>query len=416
MQHEGRHEAIVIGGGPAGSTVATLLAKHCHRVLLFEKAKFPRFSIGESLIPYCYFTLERLGMVEKMRQSHFTKKYSVQFVSTNGSVSQPFYFEDHFDHPASSTWQVLRSEFDQMLLDNARDNGVDVLEETRVQDFLRDEDGRFVGVQALGPDGESRDYHAPITIDASGRNGLGLSRNRWRMPDDKLKKIAIWTYYKGAKRDEGRDEGATTVGFLPEGGWFWYIPLANDVVSVGAVAEADYLFRETRDPETIFDREVEKNAWIKEHLAPGTRINAPGVDEGPFYITSEWSYVSKRSAHEGLVLAGDANGFLDPIFSSGVLLAFKGGELCADAVHEALVAGDVSASRFDEYRKQVADATGAMRRLVYAFYDESFSMRGFLERYPHLQSDVTDCLIGNLTRDYDELFAAVDRYAARCAS
>ncbi len=407
-----RPDVIVIGGGPSGTTAASVLADHGHRVLILEKEKFPRFSIGESLIPYCYFTLERIGMVDKMERSHFQRKHSVQFVSSKGEASQPFYFGDHFDHPAAATWQVLRSEFDQMMLDHAREKGVVVLEETRVQEFIREEDRTVKGVRAITKEGQKLEFEAPITIDASGRGGLGLSRNKWRIPDPKLKKIAIWTYYKGAKRDSGRDEGATTVGFLPEGGWFWYIPLADDVVSVGAVAERDYLFRDTRDLAEIFDREVENNDWIRKHLAPGTRINAPGVDEGPMYITSEWSYTASRCADDGLVLAGDALGFLDPIFSSGVLLALKGGELVGDAVHEALEAKDISAARFVDYGRQMASATDAMKRLVYAFYDEAFSMRGFLERHPHLQSDVTDCLIGNLSRDFGELFEAVDRYAS----
>ncbi len=410
MKNDSSYDAIVIGAGPSGTTAATVLAMHGRRVLIVEKEKFPRYSIGESLIPYCYYTLERIGMVDKMKSSHFQQKHSVQFVSTNGEQSQPFYFTQHFDGPAATTWQVLRSEFDQMLLDNARDKGVVVREETRVDEFLM-EDGRVVGVRIVGPDGVSNDLHAPVTIDASGRAGIGLKKNPWRESDPRLKKVALWTYYRGAKRDEGIDEGATTVGFLPEGGWFWYIPLANDIVSVGAVAERDYLFRDTRDLETIFDREVENNAWIKDHLAPGERINAPGVEDGPFYVTKKWSYRSSKWAQDGLVLTGDAFGFLDPIFSSGVLLALQGGERAADAVHAALERGDVSATSFESYGEQMRNGIKSMRSLVYAFYDDSFSMRGFLKQHPDLQSDVTDCLVGNLFRDYDKLFAAVDAFA-----
>ena len=137
---------------------------------------------------------------------------------------------------------------------------------------------------------------------------------------------------------------------------------------------------------------------------------APGVDEGPFYVTSEWSYRAQKSAHDGLVLAGDARGFLDPVFSSGVLLALRSGELAAEAVDAALAAGDVSAGRFEEYGSRMDRSFGAMRRLVHAFYDDAFSMRGFINEYPHMHGEVTDCLMGNLSRNFDELFAALETF------
>lgn len=413
MKRNTRYDAIVIGGGPAGSTASTLLAMQGHRVLVLEKEKFPRYCIGESLIPYCYFTLERIGMIEAMQSSHFQEKRSVQFVNTDGSMSAPFFFAEHSDHPSSTTWQVLRSEFDQMLLDNARSKGVEVLEETRAVELIRDGD-TVVGVRAARGS-EILDFHARITIDASGRDAFGMKGERWRTLDEKLKKIAIWTYYKGATRGV-EDPGATTVGFLPETSWFWFIPLHDDVVSVGVVAEREYLFHETRDLETVFQREVEKNAWIKHHLSTGTPINAPGLDDGPYYATSEWSYSSKHGAVDGLVLIGDALRFLDPVFSSGVLLALMGGEKVGDAVHAALEANDVSASRFDEYEASMNQAVDSMRNLVYAFYDPDFSMRDFIDRYPHLRDDVTECLIGNLSRDYDELAAAFREYSMKPAA
>lgn len=398
-------EVIVIGGGPAGSTAASVLAMHGRRVLLLEKDKFPRYHIGESLMPYCYFPLERIGMIEAMKASHFPKKYSVQFISVDGRASQPFYFYQHFDHPASTTWQVLRSEFDLMLLNNARAKGVEVREQTKVTEILR-EGGAVVGVKTA--DGEVR---APVTIDASGREMMAPSRRRWVMPDPALKRVALWTYYRGAKRDPGLDEGATTVAFLPEKGWFWYIPLPDDVVSVGVVATGEYLFGQTRDQREVFDREVTKNRWIQDHLAPGTRVNAPGLAEGPFYLTSEWSYRSRHCGENGLVVIGDALAFLDPVFSSGVFLALKGGVLAGDAVQAALKADDVSAARFTELGATLSKAVEDMRQLVYAFYDRAFSMKEFVTANPTLRGDVTDCLIGNLLRDFSGLFAAVGRFA-----
>src|SRR5437870_6384302 len=150
------YDAIVIRGGPAGSTAAGVLAEKGRRVLLLEKDKFPRYHVGESLMPYCYFSLERIGVIERMKASHYPKKYSVQFVSTNGHVSQPFYFFQHLEHEASTTWQVLRGEFDQMLLDNARKKGAVVLEETAAKDAIW-KNGAVTGVIAEGKDGLVRE-------------------------------------------------------------------------------------------------------------------------------------------------------------------------------------------------------------------------------------------------------------------
>ena len=144
----GGYDAVVIGGGPAGSTAAAVLAMKGRRVAVLEKQRFPRYSVGESLLPYCYFPLERIGMIDKLRGSAFIKKYSVQFVSTKGKVSQPFYFFQHLDHPASQTWQVVRADFDQMMLDNAREKGAEVFEGVAARALLRDAEGRVCGVRA----------------------------------------------------------------------------------------------------------------------------------------------------------------------------------------------------------------------------------------------------------------------------
>jgi len=262
------YDAIVIGGGPAGSTAAALLASKNHRVLLLEKEKFPRYHIGESLLPYTYFPLQRLGLIDRMKASGFPRKYSVQFVNSDGRAAHPFYFFTHLKHEAACTWQVLRGEFDQMLLDNARAKGAEVREETTVRQMLR-ENGAVTGVQAVGKNGETQEFQAPITIDASGRDAFAVTRNRWKVRDPYLNKVAIWTYYEGALRDPGLDEGATTVAYLPNKGWFWYIPLPGELVSVGAVADKGYLYSGTRDCASIFHREVAKNTWIQRHLAPG---------------------------------------------------------------------------------------------------------------------------------------------------
>ena len=399
-----RYDAIVIGAGPSGSTAAAVLASKGRRVLAIEREKFPRYHVGESLIPYTYFPLERIGMIERMKKSHFPSKYSVQFVGRSGNLSQPFYFFEHLKHEAACTWQVLRSEFDQMLMDNAREKGAEVLEETKVTETI-DEKVTVSGVRAKAKDGSMLEFRAPITIDASGRDSLSMLRNNWRVRDDQLKKISIWTYYKGALRDPGRDEGATTIASIPERGWFWYIPLPDDMVSVGVVAESDYLYRDTRDLEEIFLREVTNNRWIEKHLAIGRRTE-------PLRVTGEFSYRSRYTAADGLVLTGDAFGFLDHVFSSGLFFALRGGELVADAVDAALTAGDYSAGRFNDYANEMCSGMEAMRRLVYAFYDHGFSFADLMKEHPDLSPDLTDCLIGNLSRDFEPLFKAVSKFAA----
>lgn len=398
------HEVVIIGGGPAGSTAAAALADKGRRVLVLEKEKFPRYHVGESLIPFCYFPLQRIGMIEKMKASEFPKKYAVQFVSTQGKISAPFYFFDHLDHEASMTWQVLRSQFDLMLLENAQEKGAQVMQEVEVTDFLRD-DGKVCGVLATTKLGKSFEVRAPMTIDASGRDAKAINCNGWRKWDPEMNKVALWTYYKGAKRDPGQDEGTTTVAYLPEKNWVWYIPLPDDMVGVGIVAEKNYLFDKSNDLPEIFRREIVKNPWIEDHLAPGRQV-------GKYYATKEFSYRSKYCAEDGLVLVGDAFVFIDPVFSSGVYLALRSGELAAEAIDHALSLKDVTAARFEAYSKRMLREIEAMRKLVYAFYDHAFSFRKLMDKHPDIRGDLTDCLIGNLDKDFNNLFTAVEDLAS----
>ena len=404
MSDNGQYDVLLIGAGPSGSSAAALLAEYGHNVLLIEREKFPRYHIGESLLPFTHEPLKRLGLIERMRASAFIKKYSVQFVSTSGKASEPFYFNTRYDDDVAQTWQVLRSEFDQMLLDHARDKGANVVEETKVLDLLRDGD-RVTGVRVRQPDGTEAEYRAPITLDCSGKESFAASRNRWRVPDPELNKVAVWTYYKGAKRDEGIDEGTTTVAFLPEKGWFWHIPLHDDRVSVGVVAEGKYLTRDgVRSPKDIFHREVTQNKWIEEYLAPGKST-------GDYYVTNEFSYHSRHCGCEGLLLLGDAFCFLDPVFSSGLMLALKSGVMAADAVHAAIEANDFSPAQFEDYAATLREGIENMRKLVYVFYHPNFTFRDLIEKHPDLAGDITDCLSGDVNKDFSRLWTAVEELA-----
>ncbi len=400
MTNNHTYDTLVIGAGPAGSSTAALLAEQGFRVLVLEKEKFPRYHIGESLLPFTFHPLKRLGLLERMRGSEFVKKYSVQFISASGKASQPFYFSTRYAPDVAQTWQVLRSEFDQILMDNARAKGANVLEETTVEELIQEE-ARTVGVRAHSKSGEHLEFRAPMTVDCSGREAIAPTRLNWRIREPKLNKVAVWTYYRGALRDEGIDAGATTVAYVPEKGWFWYIPQHRDMISVGIVAEGKYLTRDgVRDPEQIFQREIEQTQWIKAHLACGKPVE-------PYRLTSEFSWRSRYCAADGLLLAGDAFGFLDPVFSSGVMLALKSGSLAADAITAAFQAQDFSAERFTEYSRVMREGLENMRKLVYAFYDQGFSFRKLTNKYPDLAGAITDCLSGDVNKDFSHLYKAV---------
>jgi flavin-dependent dehydrogenase len=220
-----------------------------------------------------------------------------------------------------------------------------------------------------------------------------MKRLRLRVWDPVLNKGAIWTYWKGAHRDTGRDEGATLVlQTSKERGWFWYIPLPEDVVGVGIVAPFDYLFKGRPKYAQTYDEELETCPAAKERIARAKRVTG-------YFATKDFSYRSKQVSGDGWVLVGDAFGFLDPLYSSGVLLALKSGELAADAVAEGLDRGDTSAGQLGKWGPEFSKGMDRMRRLLCEYYN-GFNIGNFVRKFPHLQSPVTDLLVGHLFSDH----------------
>jgi flavin-dependent dehydrogenase len=395
------YDVVVIGGGPAGSTASTLLADAGLRVAVFERERFPRFHIGESLIPETYWVLKRIGMLLKMQRSHFVKKYSVQFVNASGKLSAPFYFWDNKPHQCSQTWQVVRSEFDQMLLENAREHGAEAHEGIHVLDVTF-EGERATGVTIQDADGTRRPIRAKVVVDASGQAALLQNRFKLRVWDPMLNKGAIWTYWKGAYRDAGKDEGATMVIQTPDRkGWFWYIPLHDDIVSLGIVAPFDYLFKGRRGHEQTYHEEVERCPAVSSRISAAERVTG-------YFATRDYSYRSTRVAGDGWVLIGDAFGFLDPLYSSGVLLALKSGEFAADAIVHGLKKGDTSGEELGRWGEMFNQGIDRMRRLVCEFYN-GFSFGRFVRQHPELRGTVTDLLIGDLFTDsVDKVWGPMD--------
>lgn len=393
-------DVVVIGGGPAGTTAATLLAQRGYECLVLEHSQFPRYHIGESLIPHTYGTLDRLGMLPKLQESAFPVKHSVRFVSPDGDDSDPFYFSETIRGPRARTWQVERSQFDRLCLENAQAAGVQIRQGVRVSNLLMQGD-RVTGIVATAEGEEPQDVQAKVVVDASGRAGVIGQHLGLKVDVPGLNKAAVWSYYQGGFRLPGIDGGETTVFMLPERGWFWYIPLPGDVVSVGVVASPDYLFRETLDFEAAFLAQVAACKPLGQRLRHATRVErVRGL--------RRMAYRHRQVVGNGWLMVGDAAGFLDPIYSSGLYLALASAELAAECIHDAIEHGDPSAERLGAYVPRLLKGMGIIRALIHAFYDPKFSFGEFSRRFPQHRAALIDCLVGDVVdRDMSPFLSAL---------
>ena len=394
-----------MGGGPAGCTVATLLADQGFRVALLEREKEPPFKVGESLVPYTYGTLERLGIVERLKQSRFQRKHSVQFFSASGRGSAPFYFAETDPHERSTTWQVRRSEFDALLVENAVERGVELRQGVQVQEVLFDGE-RATGVRARAADGAACELPARVVVDATGRNALLARRLGLRIPEPHLRKISLFSHFRGARRDPGIDEGATLIMHTRNrDSWFWYIPLAGDIVSVGVVGDLEDLLSGRGQAQSRFEEEIRNCPALEERLAGADQVL-------PVSVVQDFSYCAERIAGDGWVLVGDAFAFLDPIYSTGVLLALKSGELAADTIGRCLREGHLSGAALGAFAGEFIAGIRAFRKVVYAFYDRNFNFADFLKANPDCRQGVIDILSGNVFGSgVESIFGPMERMA-----
>ena len=469
MQKPKNYDITVIGGGPAGSTVAALTAQHGYRVLLLERETEPSFKIGESLIPATYWTFKRLGVLEKLRKSHFPQKFSVQFYSRSGKASKPFYFFETNPHESAVTWQVLRSEFDQGLLENAAEKGVEVRRGARVRKVLfeggaavgvvvqnspenyrtrgtgprateRESNGRRgTGPRATGSESDGRrgtdsratgsesdgrrgtgpratereTIRSTVVVDSTGQSALIGRQLDMNATEPNLKMASLFTHFEGAYRDEGIDEGATLIMHTEtKDSWFWSIPLPYNRTSIGVVGELDYLLQNRRDAngkldaQRIFNEELAKCHALKKRLAGAKPLF-------PIKTTKDFSYRANRIAGNGWVLVGDAFGFLDPVYSTGLFLALKSGEMAADVIVEAFQKNDFSGAQLGSFGPTFVKGMEAFRKLVYAFYTREFSFARFLSEHPEHQGGIIDILSGDVFRkDVTHIFPDMTRMCA----
>ncbi len=399
---------MVIGAGPGGGAAAAVTAAGGVDTLLIERDAIPRFHVGESLMPETYWPLERLGLLDRVRTSGWQTKKSVQFVTHRGTESEPFFFRQHDDRECSTTWQVERSEFDKMLFDRAAELGADCQDQTRLLDVCFDETGKATGVRVRDRDGNEHDISSKVVVDASGQSAIIASRLGLKEINPDLKKAAIWGYYKGAVRGEGDNEGATIIlNTEMKESWFWFIPLSRGITSIGCVGDNDYMLKGRGKPEQVFEEELAKCPGLTPRLMSAQRL-------GDLKVAKEFSYMTSTSSGDGWVLVGDALGFIDPVYSSGVYFALEMGIRAGDAIVQGVDKDDLSGQQLGCWIDEFKEGVHWIRKLVHAFYSKEFSIGRFMKEHPEHRGSVTDLLIGRIFNEgAAKMFEDMDASIAR---
>lgn len=359
------YDVAIIGGGPAGSTAATLLAKAGRRVIVFEREKFPRFHIGESLLPFSMGTFDRLGVREKL-DATFMPKYGGEITAACGTKGAKFYFKDGFRSQRDRAYQVTRSEFDKLLLDHSRDNGAEVREETAVTKLEFANDRVKIDIEAA--DGTESTIDARYLLDCSGRQTILGTMFNLKQTYDHLQKFSVFAHYEGVDRYPGLD-GTLIRMVRGLDRWFWTIPLTETRTSVGVVMDTAAFRKEKLAPEVALEKFIAEQPLMVERMKNATRVT-------PVYSASDFSYRNTRLDGDRWLLAGDAAGFIDPVFSSGVFLAIMSAERAADTLEEVLRG---ESKRHRAFRKYSHDVNRIMD--IYLTFVNAWYQRGkeFLE-------------------------------------
>lgn len=357
-----RPDVLIIGGGPGGSTAATFLRQKGHRVLVLEKEVFPRFHIGESLLPYNREIFEELGVWPALQAQGFPRKLGAQFYIGNGSRATRFLFANGVFTKHTEAIHVERAKFDHILLQHARAAGAEVREGWTVTRFGTSPAG--VEVEATDPAGEKHRLEADFLIDASGRGNLTANQEGLRTVHPRLKKLAVFGHFTGVQRDAGESGGDIIIVRLADK-WFWIIPLDGQKTSVGCVMEQQEFAAAKRPPLEQFEAIWRSSPVLQERLAAAQLA-------GPIHTTSDFSYSNKRCAGERLLRVGDAAGFMDPIFSAGVFLAMNSGKMAAEAVDRVKRGAAAEAAEFGAYEKRVRAAMEMYWEMVENFYTTPF--------------------------------------------
>jgi FADH2-dependent halogenase len=381
-------DVAVIGGGPGGSSTATALARRGRRVLLLERDRFPRFHIGESQLPWINGVLDALGARDAVAEAGFVEKWGASFWEIDGRPAAYVDFTAAVETPVPQTYQVPRARFDEVLLRHAERAGVIVREGHRAVDAAFERDG--VTLRYAGPDGAEETARVAAVVDASGRAGFLARRIGGYENDAMLQHVAVHAQYEGIPRPEGRAAGDIRVLTRGDVGWIWLIPISETLTSVGAVVPQELHRREARaTADQSLDHYLSGTPAAPALLKDARRVS-------PARFDADYSYVARTMAGDRWVAVGDASCFLDPIFSTGVLLAMQGGLEAAEAIDAGLRAGDLSAGRFARYERMVRRRYHYFRRFVVGFYDPYF--RRLLFRRSHrlgIYEAVLSALAGN---------------------
>jgi flavin-dependent dehydrogenase len=356
------YDVAIIGGGPAGSTAAALLARAKRRVIVLERDKFPRFHIGESLLPFSMQAFTRLGLHEKFARAGFMEKFGGEMYGACGGDGVKFYFEDGFRSLTDRSYQVTRADFDKLLLDHAAESGAEVREETGVDkvDFSEEE----AALTILSKDRTAEQIRARYIIDASGRNSILSAKFKLKKNYEHLQKVSIFAHYDGMSRAEGRD-GTLTRMVRAIDRWFWVIPLTATRTSVGVVLDGAVFKKSGLSPEDFLQQAIEEQPLLMQTMRDAERVT-------PVRSAADFSYRSTRLTGNRWMLAGDAAGFIDPVFSSGVFLAVLAGEQAADVLHEVLDQPAKRRKRFARYARNINKAMDVYLRFVDAWYSKEF--------------------------------------------